>query len=280
MKFNRQTGLRFLCSLGLILAQGGLRAYDLFHPVPEASLRELNTDRPDKTESPITVDAGHYQLEMDLISVSRDQADGIRSDRVNTADFNFKAGLTDYADIQLGFDPWDSSKVQDLATGIDSTASGSGDFIGRLKVNLWGDNGGATAFGVMPFIKAPTAAPGLGNGFVEGGVILPLALDLGWGFGLGTMAEFDINRNAADAGYHNDTVLSASLSREIVKGLEAYFEYWIQVSGEAAVPSPQTLDGGFCWGFNENIQFDLGVNAASNPAAEDFNPFLGLSVRL
>ncbi len=30
----------------------------LFNPVPTKLLRELNTDRPDKTESPFTVDAG------------------------------------------------------------------------------------------------------------------------------------------------------------------------------------------------------------------------------
>ena len=39
--------------------------YHLFHPTPFALMRELNTDRPDKTESPFTVDAGHYQIELD-----------------------------------------------------------------------------------------------------------------------------------------------------------------------------------------------------------------------
>jgi hypothetical protein len=32
------------------------------------SLREMSTDRPDKTESPYTVDAGHFQFEADLVS--------------------------------------------------------------------------------------------------------------------------------------------------------------------------------------------------------------------
>jgi hypothetical protein len=38
-------------------------------------LRELSTDRPDKTERPFTVDAGHFQLEMDLFSYACDRHD-------------------------------------------------------------------------------------------------------------------------------------------------------------------------------------------------------------
>jgi hypothetical protein len=38
----------------------------LFNFIPESLLRELATDRSDKTESPIAVDAGHFQFEMDF----------------------------------------------------------------------------------------------------------------------------------------------------------------------------------------------------------------------
>ena len=39
------------------------RGYNLFKPVPQGMLRPLAADRPDATESPQTVDAGHLQLE-------------------------------------------------------------------------------------------------------------------------------------------------------------------------------------------------------------------------
>ena len=35
-------------------------------------MREMSTDRPDKTESPYTVDAGHFQIEWDLFNFERD----------------------------------------------------------------------------------------------------------------------------------------------------------------------------------------------------------------
>ena len=34
-------------------------SYNLFNPVPENLMRDLSPDRPDVTESPFTVDAGH-----------------------------------------------------------------------------------------------------------------------------------------------------------------------------------------------------------------------------
>src|SRR5438552_1934758 len=76
----------------------------LFHPTPAGSLREMTTDRPDKTESPYTLDAGHFQFEMDLVNYTHDH------DRSNGADaqtdafafgpVNLKVGLLDRIDFQ------------------------------------------------------------------------------------------------------------------------------------------------------------------------------------
>ena len=47
-------------------------SYTIFNPVPRDLMRELTPDRPDKTESPYTVDAGHFQLEMDFANFTLD----------------------------------------------------------------------------------------------------------------------------------------------------------------------------------------------------------------
>jgi hypothetical protein len=46
----------------------------------------------------------------------------------------------------------------------------------RAKVNLWGNDGGSTAAALIPFVKAPSAPIGIGNGAVEEGLIAPFAL--------------------------------------------------------------------------------------------------------
>ena len=47
-------------------------SHTLFNPTPDTLMREMSTDRPDASESPYTVDAGHYQMESDLIARTRD----------------------------------------------------------------------------------------------------------------------------------------------------------------------------------------------------------------
>lgn len=51
--------------------------YSLFNPTPRLLMRPMSTDRPDKTESLYTVDAGHFQFEADLVSF------GINAGNVN-----------------------------------------------------------------------------------------------------------------------------------------------------------------------------------------------------
>lgn len=55
-------------------AAHGARARET--PAPAARMRELSPDRPDKTESPYTVDAGHFQLEMGFANYAYDQTGG------------------------------------------------------------------------------------------------------------------------------------------------------------------------------------------------------------
>jgi len=46
--------------------------YNLFDPTPPGLMREMTTDRPDVTQSPYTIDAGHLQIELSLIEYTRD----------------------------------------------------------------------------------------------------------------------------------------------------------------------------------------------------------------
>src|ERR1035438_186429 len=87
--------------------------YTLFNPVPNTLLRELSPDRPDKTESPYTVDAGHFQLEMDFANYTYDKSDGTTTKAWDAGDFNFKAGLLNNADVQLVYDDYLNVHTQD-----------------------------------------------------------------------------------------------------------------------------------------------------------------------
>src|SRR5438046_448087 len=53
--------------------------YNFFNPTPTEYLRPMDTDGPGSTESPYTVDAGHFQVEMTLVSYlyDRESFDGV-----------------------------------------------------------------------------------------------------------------------------------------------------------------------------------------------------------
>ncbi len=127
--------------------------YTIFNPVPGDLLRELTPDRPDKTESPYTVDAGHFQLEMDFANLTLDDSNSVRTRAWNVAPFNIKIGLLNNVDLQFVFDDYLWVCTHDRVTGTTTIQSGVGDFTPRLKINVWGDDGGPTALGFLSFVK-------------------------------------------------------------------------------------------------------------------------------
>jgi Putative MetA-pathway of phenol degradation len=255
--------------------------YDLLHPTPSDLMRELSTDRPDQTESPYTVDAGHFQVEIDLVSAvfDRDRSGG--GDRRTTGwgtEVNLKAGLWNNVDIQFVFDPFVHARLDDLITHTKETASGFADFQTRLKVNLWGNDGGKTALAIMPFVKWPLPVSGLRNGQTEGGVIFPLAIELPAGWSTTLMTEYDFVSTGVD-GYSTDFVNSITFSHDLVGELGGYIEFFSVVSSASNSKWEGQFDLGFTYGVNDNLQLDTGCNFGVAGSAPDFNPFVGFSFR-
>jgi hypothetical protein len=257
--------------------------YHLFRPTPSALLREMSTDRPDKTESAYTVDAGHFQAEMDLVTFTSDHDRSNGGDvRVNSfavAPVNLKVGLLDDLDLQLVLETWNWVKTEDRTSRTTIHQSGFGDIIPRLKFNLWGNNGGRTALALMPFVKVPTHQDELGNRYVEGGLIVPFAADLPKGWSLGLMTQFNVMRDLEGGGYHPDFVNSITFGHDILGKLGGYAEFFSEVSTEAGSPWIGTVDLGLTYAITPNLQLDAGINIGITRSADDINPFLGLSFR-
>ena len=256
-------------------------SYTLFHPVPRALMREMSTDRPDQTESPYTVDAGHFQAEMDFASATfdRDRSGGgdVRTRGWGTS-LNLKAGLLNNVDIQFVLDPYVQVRVEDRVAGTVDRASGFGDVQTRLKINLWGNDEGSTAFAMMPFVKWPLAQSSLRNGETEGGVIFILGYALPGGWASAVMTEADFVSNGRGS-YDTEFVNSITFSHDLVGQLGGYVEFFSVVSTGPDAPWQGQADLGFTYGINENTTFDFGCNFGVTKSAPDFNPFVGLSFR-
>ena len=257
--------------------------YSLLNPTPEAYLRELNPDRPDKTEGPYTVDAGHLQIEMDGLTFThdRDTSGGgdVRRTAYAVAPVNLKLGLLNNVDLQMILETWNYVRVADHVAGTAETMSGFGDITGRIKINFWGNEGGPTALGLIPFVKLPTNQNDLGNHAVEGGIILPLVIKLPCDFELGAMTECDCARNATDDGYHATFINSVTVDHDLFGKLAGYVEFYSEISAERGAGWIGTLDMGVTYTLTESLQLDAGINIGLTPAADDFNVFTGLTLR-
>ena len=255
-------------------------AYTLFNRTPAAQIRELSTDRPDLTESAYTVDAGWWQVEMDLAAYTheRDTANGAdtRSSSLSYANMNVKVGLTNNIDLQTVFSAYTINREDDRIAHLSDKASGFGDITSRLKINCWGNDGGDTAFALMPYIKWPTAQHRLGNDRVEGGLIAPLAVSLPGGWGMGVMTEFDLVRNARDDGYRLDWVNSITFSHDIAGNLGGYVELFSQLTDG---PDLASFDCGLTYGIGQHVQIDCGANIGITRATEDYTIFTGVAFR-
>lgn len=283
MRFYSLVVVASLALRTVLLAEGGAAdksAYSLTNRTPASQLRELSTDRPDLTESPYTVDAGWWQVEMDLAAYTRDRdtANGadVKATALQFANLNVKVGLTSHIDLQTVFEPITRVKVDDRIARTHDKIHGFGDITSRLKINFWGDDDGKTAFALMPFVKWPTSQHGLGNDSVEGGLIAPLAISLPAGWDLGVMTEVDVVRNGADTGYRCDWVNSVTVGHDLAGNVGCYFELATVITEGPEIAS---FDCGVTYGIGKNVQLDAGANFGLTHAADDLTVFTGVSFR-
>lgn len=233
-------------------------------------LREMSTDRPDTTESPYTVDENHFQLEMSFIDYIKEDS----GEEYSITPFNFKYGLTDSLDVQLVVEP------QIVRRHTNDKRSNFGDSQIRLKKNLWGNDGGETAFALMPYIQLPTGGNGFSSDHVEWGIILPLGISLSDETNLGLMGEFDFIRNDTDSDYNSEFLHSATIGTTLIGELGGYVEY-VGISALDTGDDYQSIfNGGLTYGLSENTQLDCGAGYGLSDSAPDLNLFAGISIRI
>lgn len=237
-------------------------------PTSVEMLRPLSTDRPDVTESPNTVDAGHFQLEADLGRVTRDA----ELTSYGFAHTNLKLGLAHFWDVQV---------VVESVVGLEGEGTsdwGFGDLTLRTKLNLFGNDSGP-ALALMPWSKLPTAGS-RGNEKVEGGLVVPFGFDLPFSFECGLMLEGDWMANEADDDHHLELLHSAAFGRTLVGPLGAFVEGFGVYSREPEATYALSTALGFTYDIEGWLQPDAGLAVGLTEAAEDYSAFVGLSLKL
>jgi hypothetical protein len=247
-------------------------AFHLFNPTPRELMRELSTDRPDTTESPYTVDAGHLQIEMSFAEYARDGG----SEEWDAVPANLKVGLLNNVDAQFVLQPY-----QDIDADDAPHAAGFGDAQLRVKVNLWGNDGGDTALAVMPFVQFPTGEDDLTAGHAEYGVIVPLLMTVDDKTAFTVMAEADFVRDEENDGWDTELLHTASLARDVTERVGVFIEYvGVLPLGGGDADYQAYADAGATYALTDDVQLDVAMNIGLTDNAEDLRVFAGVSFRI
>src|SRR3954464_5378345 len=177
---------------GRAWAQEGATSKPILQTGPLASggsgapgeLRPMDVDRPNKTNTPHTVDPAHVQIEFGAFDWAYSKSKGATpwTSQATFAQTNVRVGVLERLELNVIVSPLLYTDGGADSNGERASASGFGDIAVGGKFNLWGNESGdapwATAMALQPQVKIPTGPDELGNGHTELFLGVPFLVNL------------------------------------------------------------------------------------------------------
>ncbi len=273
-----------LLSAALLLTGRAAHAQTAAPPAtatPSAAASEdlpaICTDRPTKSNFACVVEPGHWQVESDLFNGAFLHADGSRTDTYLITNPTLKYGLAKDVDVEVNIAPYEV--VRSRAAGEpSSTLTGVGDLFLRAKWNFLNVGDAKLQITALPYVKAPTARLGIGDGAWEGGFLLPVNYKLSDKLTLTTVPEVDALKDSVGDGRHANTAQLVNLGYSLPHDLTLYGELWTDWNFDPARTVNQTsADVALAWGVSKHLQLDAGLNFGLNRATPGVQAYVGVS---
>ena len=253
------------------------RQFNLFNPTPRKYMRPMVPDRPGITESPYSVDAGHFQYETDALRLlTRREGTTYGHDwYVNHA--LAKIGISDRTDLQVGVDSYTDTRNYDTADPSQTQEyHGFGDVTLRVKHTLVGDDNSRWAIGLISYVTLPTGGP-RGDGAVEYGAVLPAVYQITkpWSIGgqLATQVYWD--RNTQTRFLQLTPTLTTDY--QLTKLIQAFVEL-VGYDEVRLNDWRSSINTGIQLDVSDNVQLDFGTHLPITHST-DREYFLGISFR-
>lgn len=257
--------------------QTSQKKYSLFNPVPKGLMREMETDRPDVTESPYTVDAGHFQVETDIVRLIKEKTETQQTNTLLINQINLKIGITKSTAIQIGFQSYGNQEEKELLYGTKSIQHGNGDLSLRIKQNLIGNDKGNFVLAILPYVKFPTSQYDDESQF-EGGLIVPMSYKLPGEWTLGFQVEADRLKDKNQQAMHTEFLQSLTISHPLLKGIDGIAETYYTYDFKAHEIS-NFINAAIQMEVLKDFKLDVGFNYGIQHTAER-QYFIGASYRL
>ncbi|HEX8350531.1 MAG TPA: transporter [Hymenobacter sp.] len=251
--------------------------YSLFRPTPRKYMRPMVPDRPGITDSPYTVDAGHFQLENDALRLINSRKGESRDRELYLSHALLKIGITDKTDFQVQIDAYSINKHwEEAATETPERQAGFGDVTLRVKRNIVGDDNNKFALAVLGLVRLPTGGD-LGEGRTEVGVSVPMVYMLPHDWKVGGQVAGIWSYDRETSSHFPLLTPTFTIDRQFNKWLEGFAElvgYWDtrQAKWRSSINLGPQFD------INDNLQLDFGTHLALDYET-DHEYFIGFSFR-
>jgi len=238
-----------------------------------AEAPDLVTDRPDQTESSVTVAPGHVQIEAGWTMTSRE--DGPHELTTNEVPSTLvRIGVTDWAEARIG---WAGYVSQELEVGTFSeTLSGLGDGELGFKVYLGEESGQKPELALLAGVSVPVGADEVTSDEWDPAVRLCASRTISDQLGAGANLGLTWENGREDVYITYTAVCGYAVSDQI----GAFAEVYGDVPTESDLDASHLVDGGFTYLVQGNLQLDLAGGLGLSDAADDWFFGLGVSYRL
>lgn len=235
-------------------------------------------DRPGLSTPTCTVPAGMIQVETTIADWIRDRSDGVRTEELGIGATAFKYGVTDRFHVEAGVVPY--ARVRTRGDGESETLSGFGDMWIAAKYRVTSDDA-PVQVALYPSVKIPTAKRPLGNGEVEGAILIPIGyaipgseLSLVFGPELALVADED------GSGHHPAMAQVAGFGFPLAPRLSGSAELLASWDWDPAGTVRQYTAGiSAAYLISNDVQIDAGVNLGLNRATSDVEIYSGVAFR-
>ncbi len=249
-------------------------------PTDKPKLRAFCADRPAHAPMPGTVYKGHFQLETDAFNATYNRSGGAVTDTYLFTNPTLKLGIADRTDVEVSIAPYEEVRVHEPGDPSSQTLYGPGDLVVRLKQNFFGDYRGPLALAVEPFVKAPTARSGIGNGAWEGGVVLPIAAAINKSMLLNLSPEVDISKDMFGGGVHLAPVEIINVTWSLPANLTLSTELYAREDQDpVGVITQCSADVALSLGLRDDLELDAGTNLGLNPQTPAVQGYIGMAKR-
>ena len=186
--------------------------------------------------------------------------------------------MSSNADIELWVTPLETLDLH--GQQAHEHHSSFGDMLLRVKYELTSDSA-PVQVALDPFVKIPTANHLLGNGKIEGGLLVPVQAALGGsGLSMSLDPELDLLADQDGRGRHVAMSQVFNLGMPINQKLNVSAELWGMWDWDPAGTGRQySADAALAYLPNKNLQLDWGANFGLNRQTPDLELYSGVSVR-